>query len=112
MVESTSHTFEVRRPSTVGWGWRTHTIPDAFATSTAAATDRICSVSSLSISSTTPALNMATLTSSAEGMNRASPGAQEGYESLIGVLVAQCAALLVGPHTKLSYGLKTKNATA
>jgi len=55
---------------------------------------------------------MATLTSSAEGMNRASPGAQEGYESLIGVLVAQCAALLVGPHTKLSYGLKTKNATA
>ena len=42
---------------------------------------------------------------------RASPGALEGYESLIGVLVAQCVALLVGPHTKLNYGLKTKNTT-
>ena len=45
-------------------------------------------------------------------MRRASPGAQEGYESLIGVLVAQCVALLVGPHTKLIYGLRTKNTTA
>ena len=43
---------------------------------------------------------------------RASPGAQEGYESLIDVLVAQCVALLVGPHTKLIYGLRTKNTTA
>ena len=33
------------------------------------------------------------------------PEAQEGYESLIGVLEAQCVTLLVGPHTKLSYGL-------
>ncbi len=47
-----------------------------------------------------------------EPMTRASPGAQEGYESLIVVLVAQCAALLVGPHTKLIYGLKTKKTTA
>lgn len=45
-------------------------------------------------------------------MGRASPGAQEGYESLIGVLVAQCVALLDGPHTKLIYGLRTKNTTA
>lgn len=36
------------------------------------------------------------------------PGALEGYESLIGVLVAQCVALLVGPHTKLNYGLENQ----
>jgi hypothetical protein len=35
-------------------------------------------------------------------MRRASPGAQEGYKRLIGVLVAQCVALMVGPHTKLN----------
>ena len=45
-------------------------------------------------------------------MDRASPGALEGYESLIGVFLAQCVALLVGPHTKLIYGLKTKKTTA
>ncbi len=41
-------------------------------------------------------------------MDRANSEAQEGYESLIVVLVAQCVALLVGPHTKLRYGLRAK----
>ena len=45
-------------------------------------------------------------------VRRARPGTQQGYESLIGVLVAQCVALLVGPHTKLTYGLRAKKATA
>ena len=45
-------------------------------------------------------------------MKRASPEAPEGYESLIGVLEAQCVALQIGPHTKLSNGLTTKKTTA
>jgi len=45
-------------------------------------------------------------------MQRASPGVLKGNESLIVVLMAQCATLLVGPHAKLNYGLKTKDTTA
>lgn len=110
MVDSTSHTREVRRPSIEGCGRRTQTMPDALATSTAAATVRTRSVPSSSISTTLPGFKG---TSKARRMvRRASPGAQEGYESLIGVLLAQCVALPAGPHTKLNYGLRTKNTTA
>jgi hypothetical protein len=45
-------------------------------------------------------------------LRRASPGAREGCESLIGVLVAQCVALLFERHTRLIYGLRTKKSTA
>ena len=68
-------------------------MPVALATSTAATTLSTRSVSSLLI--TTAFLSRF-----------------NGQESLIGVLVAQCVALLIGPRTKLNYGLKTKNTTA
>jgi hypothetical protein len=44
-------------------------------------------------------------------VERASPGVLKGNESLIVVLMQQCATLLVGPHAKLIYGL-TKKTTA
>ena len=52
VVESTSYTLDVRRPSIDGWGRRIQIIPDALATSIAAAHAKIRSSSSLSISST------------------------------------------------------------
>ena len=77
-------------------------MPVALATSTAAVMVSTPSFSSSSIS-TTLLFDFKVHLQGSTDTATSEPGAQEGYKSLIGVLVTQCVALQdSGPHTKLN----------
>src|SRR5690242_19211742 len=108
VVASTSCTRVRRRPGRDGCGTRVHTIPDAFATSTAATRSTSCSCSSSSISCGSL---MPGTSSPIWDIRRDARGPRSGTEILTGVLEAQCATHQgQGPGARLLYGLRYQHA--